>query len=1016
MTLPIVDGNGDLTNMATTLLGGAHYARPIASDESGSYVNIARQETLLQIFGAIATASNQATAADILSQILSTLGSILTAQGGEATAANQTTANTALAALGTKLDTIHGDFAGKATTAKQDAILTALATLHDDLATVAGGFTGQATAANQSTLHTDLVGIGSTATSILSAFTPLATSAGQTTLGGKVDAVKASVDALGALFATLATGAKQDALQASVGDITDTSYTTGSGSVISLLKGVYAKLGAVVIGAGSAIIGRVILSHSAADVSTSNPLPVAGPATDAELRATPLPVAISGGIDLGDITVSSDGLTDTQLRAAPVPVSGEWATLGDLEDAVLTVQFATPQAVTGTVGVSGTVAATGDWLTDDQLRAAVIPVAVDFPATQAVTGPLTNTELRATPVPVSGALTDTQLRATAVPVSVGGSVAVTGTFWQATQPVSIAATVAISASSLPLPTDAATETKQNAANLKLDGILAALGNPLAVTGTFWQATQPVSVSALPLPTGAATAAKQDTGNTSLAAIDAKLGATLAVTGGLTDTQLRATPVPVSGTFWQATQPVSGTFWQTTQPVSIAATVAVSGPLTDTQLRATAVPVSGAFFPATQPVSIAATVAVSGPLTDTQLRATAVPVSGTFWQATQPVSGPLTDTQLRATAVPVSGTVVTGGLTDTQLRATAVPVSGSFFPATQPVSIAASVAVTGPLTDTQLRATAVPVSGTVAVTGTFWQATQPVSIAATVPVSGPLTDTQLRATALPVSGTFFQATQPVSIAATVAVSGPLTDTQLRATAVPISAASLPLPSGAATSALQTSGNSSLTSIDGKLPATLGQKLSAASLSVVISSDQSALPISSSPAASDFFIGFTPTQYFRGSATFTRPANTTGYTAGDYIGPTVAASSQFSMLRAGSNRSSRIKRIGLQVNNVAQASKLLGVGIFNAAVTLTGADNDPLTGLLSSTNVPDLVAVIPLTAMPYLSYFYAAQSLYSSDENLDILITSSTVSFVLFTAEAFTPSSGAAFTFFVDYEQN
>ena len=28
-----------------------------------------------------------------------------------------------------------------------------------------------------------------------------------------------------------------------------------------------------------------------------------------------------------------------------------------------------------------------------------------------------------------------------------------------------------------------------------------------------------------------------------------------------------TPVPVSGTFWQATQPVSGTFWQTTQPVS-----------------------------------------------------------------------------------------------------------------------------------------------------------------------------------------------------------------------------------------------------------------------------------------------------------------------------------------------------------------------------------------------------------------------------------------------------------------
>jgi len=43
---------------------------------------------------------------------------------------------------------------------------------------------------------------------------------------------------------------------------------------------------------------------------------------------------------------------------------------------------------------------------------------------------------------------------------------------------------------------------------------------------------------------------------------------------------------------QAAVPVSGTFYQVTQPVSIAASVAVTGPLTDTQLRATAVPVSG----------------------------------------------------------------------------------------------------------------------------------------------------------------------------------------------------------------------------------------------------------------------------------------------------------------------------------------------------------------------------------------------------------------------------------------
>jgi hypothetical protein len=68
-------------------------------------------------------------------------------------------------------------------------------------------------------------------------------------------------------------------------------------------------------------------------------------------------------------------------------------------------------------------------------------------------------------------------------------------------------------------------------------------------------TQPISATALPLPTGAATAAKQDTGNTSLASIDSKLtnplpvsipGA-IAVTGPLTDAELRATPVDVTGT-------------------------------------------------------------------------------------------------------------------------------------------------------------------------------------------------------------------------------------------------------------------------------------------------------------------------------------------------------------------------------------------------------------------------------------------------------------------------------------
>lgn len=99
----------------------------------------------------------------------------------------------------------------------------------------------------------------------------------------------------------------------------------------------------------------------------------------------------------------------------------------------------------------------------------------------------------------------------------GNSLAVTGTFFQATQP--------ISAASLPLPSGAATQTT-----------LAAIGTLLAggilVTDTTAEArllsivnalagTLAISASALPLPSGASTAAKQDTGNSSLGSIDTK---------------------------------------------------------------------------------------------------------------------------------------------------------------------------------------------------------------------------------------------------------------------------------------------------------------------------------------------------------------------------------------------------------------------------------------------------------------------------------------------------------------
>jgi hypothetical protein len=81
---------------------------------------------------------------------------------------------------------------------------------------------------------------------------------------------------------------------------------------------------------------------------------------------------------------------------------------------------------------------------------------------------------------------------------------------------------------------------------------------------------------------------------------------------LTDTQLRASAVPVSGTFFQATQPISGTVTANagTGTFTVSGSVSVSN------------------FPASQ--------AVTGTFWQTTQ-----PVSGTFWQATQPISGTVT---------------------------------------------------------------------------------------------------------------------------------------------------------------------------------------------------------------------------------------------------------------------------------------------------------------------------------------------------------------------------------------
>jgi hypothetical protein len=175
-----------------------------------------------------------------------------------------------------------------------------------------------------------------------------------------------------------------------------------------------------------------------------------------------IPVRVISQLGAGTGGGATGGLTDAQLRAAPVDVAI----------------------------VSGAAGGSGGGLTDVELRAAPVPVSgtvavSNLPATQPVSGSVSVSNLPATQ-PISGSVAVSNFPATQ-PVS--GSVGVnnwpanqpvTGTFWPATQPVS--GTVAVS--NFP-------------ATQPVSGAVSVSNFPAAqpVTGTFWPAVQPVSLQA-----------------------------------------------------------------------------------------------------------------------------------------------------------------------------------------------------------------------------------------------------------------------------------------------------------------------------------------------------------------------------------------------------------------------------------------------------------------------------------------------------------------------------------------
>lgn len=472
---------------------------------------------------------------------------------------------------------------------------------------------------------------------------------------------------------------------------------------------------------------------------------------------------------------------------------------------------------------------------------------------------------------------------------------------------SSATTQPISAASLPLPAGASTATKQDTGNTSLASIDSKLNSPIAVTGPLTDiqlraspvpisgtvtstpsGTQdvnlvssveieikndtgnpvPVSVTSLPLPTGAATAANQTTANASLASIDSKLTSPVAVTGPLTDTQLRATPVPISGTI---TATPTGT-----QDVNVVSSVEVevkndTGNPIPVSGTVTANAGTGTFLvdgsAHTQPVSASSLPLPTGAATAALQTQPGVDIGDVTINNASGASA--VNIQDGGNSITIDGAVTANAGTNLNTSllaldstvakdASLTTLNTSVNTLLKPANTLTAVTTVGTITNvvhvddnagslTVDNAGTFPVQATLSaettkVIGTVNQGTSPWVTSGTSTVSGTVAATQ--------SGTW--TVQPGNTANTTAwkVDG-------SAVTQPVSAASLPLPTGAATAALQTTGNTSLSSIDSKLTSPIAVSQSG---TWTVSSVPSSSTKATYSAAATFTAVATPTDVF------------------------------------------------------------------------------------------------------------------------------------------------------------
>lgn len=637
------------------------------------------------------------------------------------------------------------------------------------------------------------------------------------------------------------------------------------------------------------------LKVSVSEFATSVPLPT-GASTEATLAAIK---AKTDNLDVALSTRAITGLTDAQLRATPVTVSGTFypatqpisatslplptgAATESTLSALNTKIPSSPAAEHTTAGSPSSArlsdgSAFYDAAKTGQLPSALVGGRLSVDGS-GVTQPISASSL---PLP-TGAATETTLASintktpavgqatmaasspvviasnqTVIPVSdnagsltvdspqlpaslVGSRLDINNGAWlgstaptvgQKTMANSIPVTVssdqsalAITASSLPLPTGAATETTLAAINTKIPSSPAAehttAASPssarLSDGAAFYKATtpsdtQPISAASLPLPAGAATSAAQGTGNVSLASIDAKtLGAGQAA-------MLSSSPVVIA--YDQSAIPVSGTFYPATQPVSAVSLPLPTGAATETTLagiktgtdkipaspsvdRTTAAAPNAArlsdgsaFYKATTPSDTQPVSAASLPLPTgaaTSAKQPSLGTAGTPSADVITVQGVSSMTALKvdgsAVTQPISGTVTSNIGTTNGLALDATLTGGTQKAinrgAAKGTTTAADVTSTNQSADRQALDVQIRTS-TGAAVDSFGGGTQ-------------YADGAARGTA---TGTLLMGDDGTNIQSVQVTTAGVLKTDGSAVTQPVSASSLPLPTGAATSAKQ-----------------------------------------------------------------------------------------------------------------------------------------------------------------------------------------------------------------------